>query len=81
VITDSPEATRKTAEMMAAGFGLDSAGMLQSPMSLIGTPDECIVELKRRAKGWGISQFIFSTMMGIDEKQVRRLHEDVLAHV
>ncbi|MGO9453188.1 MAG: LLM class flavin-dependent oxidoreductase [Candidatus Binataceae bacterium] len=81
MITDSPEATRKTAEMMAAGFGLDSAGMLQSPLSLIGTPDECIVELKRRAKEWGISQFIFSTMMGIDEKQVRRLHEEVLAHV
>ncbi len=81
MITESGEATRKTAERMAAGFGMSPEAMLQSPMALIGTPDECIAELKRRAQSWGVTQFIFATMMGIDEQQARRLHEKVLAHV
>jgi alkanesulfonate monooxygenase SsuD/methylene tetrahydromethanopterin reductase-like flavin-dependent oxidoreductase (luciferase family) len=82
MITDSKEATRQTAEMMAAGFGMPSGeAMLQSPMSLIGTPDECIAELKRRATSWGVSQFIFATAMGMDEAQARRLYEQVLSHV
>ncbi|MBV8139003.1 MAG: LLM class flavin-dependent oxidoreductase [Deltaproteobacteria bacterium] len=81
-ITDSKEATRQTAEMMAAGFGMPGGeAMLHSPLSLIGTPDECIAELKRRAKSWGVSQFIFATAMGIDEAQTRRLYEQVLSHV
>jgi probable F420-dependent oxidoreductase len=81
MVTDSKEATRQTAEMMAAGFGLNADAMLQSPMSLIGTPDECVVELKRRAKEWGVTQFVFSSMMGIDEKLVRRVSEEIVAHV
>lgn len=80
MITDSPEATRKTAEGMAPAFGTTPELMLQSPMSLIGTPEECATELKRRAKQWDVSQFIFAAM-GMDEKQVRRLHEEVIAHV
>jgi len=82
MITDSKEATRQTAEMMAAGFGMPSGeALLQSPIALIGTPDECIAELKRRAKSWGVSQFIFGTVMGIDEAQARRLYEQVLSQV
>jgi alkanesulfonate monooxygenase SsuD/methylene tetrahydromethanopterin reductase-like flavin-dependent oxidoreductase (luciferase family) len=80
-ITDSREATRKTAEMMGPAFGQTPEGILASPMSLIGTPDECVTELKRRAKNWGVSQFIFSTFMGMDEKTIRRLREEVIAHV
>jgi probable F420-dependent oxidoreductase len=81
MITESKEATRQMAGMMAAGFGLSAEAMLQSPMALIGTPEECVAELRRRAKTWGVSQFIFATVMGIDEKQMRRLYEDVLTHV
>jgi probable F420-dependent oxidoreductase len=80
-ITDSRDATRKTAEMLGPMLGQTPEGILASPMSLIGTPDECVVELKRRAKEWGVSQFIFSTFMGMDEKTIRRLREDVIAHV
>lgn len=80
-ITDSPAATRKTAEMMGQMFGQSADGMLQSPMALIGTPAECAKELKRRAKNWGVSQFIFSSMMGMNEGMLRRLKEDVIAHV
>ncbi|HEY6395172.1 MAG TPA: TIGR03621 family F420-dependent LLM class oxidoreductase [Candidatus Binataceae bacterium] len=81
MITDSREASRKTAEMMGPAFGLSAESVLQSPLVLIGTPDECITELKRRAKEWSVSQFIFSSMMGLDENQLRRLREEVLAHV
>jgi probable F420-dependent oxidoreductase len=81
VITDSREDTRKQAEMMAPMFGLTPEMVLQSPISLIGTTEECATEIKRRTKEWGISQFIFGTMAGMDEKQLRRLREQVLAHV
>jgi probable F420-dependent oxidoreductase len=79
-ITDSREATRKTAEAMAPMFGQTPERLLQSPMGLIGTPEECIVELKRRIKSWGLSQIIFSGM-GTDEAAYRRLWEKVLMHV
>jgi probable F420-dependent oxidoreductase len=80
-ITDSREATRQVAEMMGSAFGQTPEGILASPMSLIGTPEDCVAELKRRAKNWGVSQFIFSTFMGMDEKTIRRLREEVIAHV
>jgi probable F420-dependent oxidoreductase len=81
IISDSHEATRKTAEMMAPMFGQTPDGILASPMTLIGTPEECIVELKRRAKDWGTSQVIFTGAVAQDEKLMRKLHEEVLAHV
>ena len=49
------KATRKTAEMMAPMFQQTADELLVSPMILIGTPEECIVELKRRAKDSGHS--------------------------
>jgi probable F420-dependent oxidoreductase len=80
MLTDSREAARKTAEMMAPGFGQTADALLQSPMILIGTPEDCVVELKRRAKDWGLSQVIFSAG-GMDEAAIRRLWETVLVHV
>ena len=50
-------------------------------MVLVGTHEECVAELKHRVGHWGVGQFIFSTMMGGDETQIRRLKEEVLAHV
>src|SRR5208282_3720374 len=81
IISDSHEATRKTAEMMAPMFRQTPDALLASPMTLIGTPEECIVELKRRAKDWSMSQIIFTGAVAQDEKLMRRLHEEVLAHV
>ena len=80
ILTDSREATRKTAEMMAPMFGQTPEELLQSPMGLIGTPEDCVVELKRRAKSWGLSQIIISGT-GMDEAAIRRLWEKVLVHV
>ncbi|HUY27748.1 MAG TPA: LLM class flavin-dependent oxidoreductase [Candidatus Binataceae bacterium] len=80
-ITDSPDATRKTAGALAGGFGLTADQLLQSPMMLIGTPDQCVAELRRRSTQWGVSQFIFSAFSGLDEASLRRLKEQVLAHL
>jgi probable F420-dependent oxidoreductase len=81
IISESKEATRKTAEMMAPMFQQTAEELLASPMILIGTPEECIVELKRRAKDWGTSQMIFTGEVGQNEKLMRDLHEKVLVHV
>jgi probable F420-dependent oxidoreductase len=80
-ISDSREASRKAAEMMASMFSQTADQILASPMILIGTPDQCIAELKRRAKEWGTSQVIFTGEVGQNEKLMRDLREKVLAHV
>jgi probable F420-dependent oxidoreductase len=80
-LSESREATRKTAEMFAPMFKQTADEVLASPMMLIGTPDECIAELKRRAKDWGTQQVIFTGDIGQNEKQMRDLYEKVLAHV
>ena len=80
-ITNTREESRKTVEMMAPVFGMSIEAIRQSPLALIGTPGECIVELKRRAKEWDVTQFIFSGPIGQDEKGARRLREEILAHV
>ena len=70
-----------TAEMMAPMFQQTADDLLASPMILIGTPEECVVELKRRAKDWGTSQMIFTGEVGQNEKLMRDLREKVLVHV
>ena len=81
IISDSREATRKTAEMMSPMFQQTADEILASPMTLMGTPDECVAELKRRAKDWGTSQVIFTGAVAQDEKLMRGLYENVLVRV
>jgi len=78
VITDSPAATQAMAEGMAPMFNTTAEAMLQSPMALIGTPEQCIAELQRRRREWDVSQVIFSF---VGEDVMRRLAEHVLPHV
>jgi len=78
VITDSPAATRAMAEGMAPMFNTSADGMLQSPMALIGTPEECLAELRRRQREWDVTQFIFSFA---GEALLQRLARDVLKHL
>ena len=76
VLTDSPAATRSVAENMAPLFNTTPEGMLRSPLALIGTPEQCVAELQRRQREWGVSQVIFSRAVS-----TRRLAEEVLRHV
>jgi probable F420-dependent oxidoreductase len=78
VLADSHTAAEAMAQNMASAFGTDAASVLKSPLSLIGTPEECVLELKRRAREWEVRQFIFAAG---GEKTMRRLAEEVLAHV
>jgi probable F420-dependent oxidoreductase len=75
-LVDSPAAVRKEAAGIAAAIGSSAAVVLASPLFLVGTPQDAIGELKRRADEWGVSQFIFGAM---DEAAMRRLAEQVLA--
>lgn len=79
MLMDSPAATRATAEGMAPMFNTTPEGLLRSPMTLIGTPDECIAELKRRQREWDVSQVLFGG--GVDARMQQRLAEEVLKHV
>ncbi len=81
MLTDSAEATRKFAEGMAPMFGVSPEEVLHSPMTLIGTPEQCIAELKRRAREWEVSQCIFTGPIASNEGELRRFHEQVLKHV
>jgi probable F420-dependent oxidoreductase len=78
IVTDSPAATRATAEGMAPVFGLSPDTVLRTPLVLIGTPEECITELKRRQREWDVSQVIFS---GGAENNMQRLAEEIMPHV
>jgi probable F420-dependent oxidoreductase len=78
MLADSPAAARATAEQMSGMFGVGPDELRRLPMFLIGTPEECAVELSRRAKEWDLSEVIFS-YPGPDV--LRRLGEEVLPHV
>src|SRR5580704_3633070 len=58
-LTDSQAAARQMAEAMAPMFQMSADEVLGSPMVLIGTPDDCVKELKRRVQKWGVTQFMF----------------------
>lgn len=78
MLTDSAAATQQTLENVAGMFGATPDGIRHSPHFVIGTPDECVTELKRRVRAWDLSQIIFSFR---DEAMVQRLAREVLPHV
>jgi probable F420-dependent oxidoreductase len=80
-LTDSSAAARQMAEAMAPMFQMSADDVLGSPLVLIGTPEDCVKELKRRIQKWGVSQFMFSAFGTIDEKMMRRIKDEVIAHL
>ena len=66
------------AAAMAPMFQTTAEGLLQSPMALIGTPDECVAELKRRARDWEIDQFVFSN---VPADAARQIAEKIVARM
>ena len=78
MVTDSPAATRAMAESFGGMLQLPPDEVLRSPLTLIGTPEECVAELKRRAREWEVTETIFAAR-GSDV--LRRLADDVLPHV
>jgi probable F420-dependent oxidoreductase len=78
IVTDSDDATRAAAQGLAGFFRMPAEVVGQTPLALVGTPEQCVAELKRRAKTWEVEQFVFSFS---DEATMRRLAEDVVPHV
>ncbi len=72
--------SRQIAEGMAPMFQFSAEEILASPLVLIGTPDECIKELKRRVKDWGVTQFLFGAERG-GRKAGAAAERRVIAHV
>ncbi len=78
LVTDSAEATRTTAESFGRMLGLPAEEVLRSPLSLVGTPEECVAELRRREREWEIEETIFSVR---SDDLLRRLGEQIVPHV
>jgi probable F420-dependent oxidoreductase len=78
VVTDSEAATAKTVDGVARALGFTPEQVKRCPMLLIGTPDGCIDELRRRVTAFGVSQFIVTTK---SEKTIRILGEKIFPHV
>jgi probable F420-dependent oxidoreductase len=81
MLVDTEDAARQTLGAVAQMFNVTPEILAASPAVFIGTPKQCVVELTRRAEHWGISQFVFGAAMGIDEKQIRRLRQEVLTQI
>jgi probable F420-dependent oxidoreductase len=78
IISDSPEDAHRAAEGMAAFLRLPPEAVIHSPLALIGTPEQCIGELRRRIDAWNLDQVVFSFT---DEGTMKRLGEEVLSEV
>jgi probable F420-dependent oxidoreductase len=78
MLTESPAASRAMAESFGGMLQLPPDEVLRSPLALIGTPEECVAELKRRAREWEVTETIFAAR---DDDVLRRLADEVLPHV
>jgi probable F420-dependent oxidoreductase len=79
ILTDSTAATQQMAENMAGMVGVSPDDIRRSPIFLIGTSEECVTELQRRAREWELSEVVFSWSLG--EAGMRKLAQEVLPHV
>lgn len=59
-------------------FGIPPREAPRSALFLIGTPEQCVEKLNRRAAEWSMGQFIFAAG---NAETTRRLAEEVLRYV
>jgi len=59
-ITDTAEEANGFAQMLGGMFGLTGGDVQRMPLALIGTPEQCVAELKRRQREWGIEHYVLS---------------------
>ncbi|HXW83632.1 MAG TPA: LLM class flavin-dependent oxidoreductase [Candidatus Binataceae bacterium] len=81
MVVDTEAAARQMIEGIASAFNVSPEVLLASPVMMVGTPEYCAAELRRRAKNWGVTQFVFSSFLGMDEKQIRRVREEVIPQI
>jgi probable F420-dependent oxidoreductase len=78
IVTDSEDDARAAATGMASFFQLPPEAIGQTPLALIGTPEQCVAELRRRIKAWELDQVVFAFS---DENTMKRLATEVMPHV
>lgn len=78
MLADSPTAAEASAREIGKTFGIPPEEAPRSALFLIGTPQQCVEELNRRAAEWGVGQFLFASD---SVETTRRLANQVLRHV
>jgi probable F420-dependent oxidoreductase len=78
-LTETRAEAHAAVEGMATMFGVPPAALLASPLFLVGTPDDCIAELKRRQQAWDLSEVVLSGTSAPDV--LERFGREVLPHV
>ncbi|MCW5890604.1 MAG: LLM class flavin-dependent oxidoreductase [bacterium] len=75
LLADTPAASRTMRESLAAGLGVSPEAAARAPLSLVGTPDELVAELRRRRDAWNLRELVFQMA---DEAAVRRFAREVM---
>jgi probable F420-dependent oxidoreductase len=64
MIAESEAAGDQFAAGIGGALGLDGGQVKRMAMALIGTPEQCIAELKRREREWGTKHYVVSGFGG-----------------
>jgi probable F420-dependent oxidoreductase len=81
MIKDSAAVARQTLEQMSQKLNLSPDTIFGEPFGvMLGTPEQCVLKLRRCAKELAISQVVFHGR-GMDEKLMSLLREQIVAHV
>jgi probable F420-dependent oxidoreductase len=72
---DSAAASRTLRDGMAAGLGVAADAVGRTPMALLGTPDEMVAELQRRARTWDVREVVIQHQ---DQKTTERFAREVM---
>ena len=78
-LTESRAAAQSVVEGIAGMFGVPPAAILASPLFLVGTPDDCIAELRRRQRDWELSEVVLSGAGAPD--LLERFGREILPHI
>ncbi len=75
MLADSADAATAMREGMASAFGSTPEAIGQSPMTLVGTPDGLVAEIRRRESAWDLREVVFQYL---DESVVTRFAKEVI---
>ena len=57
-LTESEAKTAEVSAGLAAMFGIDESAIRQSPLALLGTPEQLVAQLEERRDRWGVGLVI-----------------------
>ncbi|HYC56407.1 MAG TPA: LLM class flavin-dependent oxidoreductase [Candidatus Binatia bacterium] len=66
MVSDSPSDGDSFASALGGLFGVEAAEIKRMPIALIGTVPECIAELQRRKREWGVGHYVLSARASAD---------------